>query len=78
MSLVYAGILSGPHNQTVAQGEIIFFNCHAQGTSVVWHVNGSIPYPQSAYEARGFNFTYVTVTPYSRDWLGEENNTVAV
>ena len=78
MSLVFAGILSGPHDQSVAQGDIVYFNCHAQGTSVTWHVNGSVPYPQNTFEARGFHFTYITIIPYSQDQLGEKNNTITV
>lgn len=76
--MLYAGIFSGPRNQTVAPREIVYFNCHAEGTSILWLVNGSVPYPQRDYEAIGFNFTYVEIVPHSHDQLGEENNTIAV
>ena len=77
MSLVYTGILSGPNNQTIAQGEIAYFNCHARGSSVAWYINGSLAGPWSD-EFREFSFTYVILVPHSRSQLGEENNTIHV
>ena len=76
LSLVYTGILSGPRNQTVAPGEIVYFNCHGRGTSIAWYINGSQPDPQS-YRDRGFNFTYMLLD-HSHEPIREENNTITV
>ena len=77
VSFIYTGILSGPNNQIIPQGEIAHFNCHAEGTSVLWYINDSLADPQSE-KFREFNFTYVMIVPHSYNRLGEENNTIAV
>lgn len=75
----HAVILNGPHSQVVSPGEIAIFNCHAQGYSngVYWYINGSDPYPQSTYEAKGFTFIY-TELPRPNNQLREYNYTITV
>ena len=75
----YAVILNGPQTQVVSPGETVVFNCHARGYSnaVYWYINGSDPYPQNAYEARGFTFTHAEL-PRPNAQLREYNNTITV
>ena len=69
--------MTRPMNQIVQPGAVATFNCHARGTNVYWLVDRDDPYPQSDYEARGFNFTYVAI-PRAPNELGEYNNTITV
>ena len=77
LPLLFAVILTGPQNQTVAPGEIVTFNCHARGNSVYWYINGHYADPQVYNEARGFTITNTEI-PRPRDELEEHNNTITV
>ena len=65
-------IISGPEDQVAIPEEIVYFSCHARGTSVSWYVNGHTPVPQEEYRNRGFEFFYEDLNN------GEMNNTAIV
>ena len=69
--------MTGPETQIVAPGEIAYFKCHARGDSVYWYVNGTDPYPEQPYEARGITFNYTEI-PRPSSELEEHNNTIAI
>ena len=56
----------------------MYFNCHANGSSVEWFINNSYPLPRSTYEAKGFTFIDMVITPRAANQLHEENNTIVV
>ena len=71
-------ILTGPHTQIVAPGEIVYFNCHARGDNVYWYINGTdAHHPQSNFVAKGFNFSDFRI-PRPSNELEEHNNTITV
>ena len=65
-------IFSGPDDQVVAPGDLVYFHCHARGTSVKWHINGTIASPKREYEQMGFRFIDRQLPN------GEHNNTIVV
>ena len=67
----------GPETQLVAPGTTVYFHCHARGDSVYWFINARYPYPESQYEERGFNFSYIEI-PRPNGELEEHNNTISV
>ena len=71
----YIVIISGPEDQVVAPGDLAYFHCHASGTSVKWHINGTIASPRSEYERMGFQFIDQQL---SSGPGAEYNNTVAI
>ena len=73
----FTDILSGPLNQTVALGEIVYYSCHARGLSVYWLINNIIPNPE-AYKSRGFTFITEEILAPSSNELGEYNDTLIV
>ena len=64
-------------DQVVESGALVAFTCHARGNDVHMFINGNDPYPQSDYEARGYNFTYIEI-PRPSNELEEHNNTIFV
>ena len=66
--------MSGPHNQVVAPGDIVYFRCHARGSSVscIWHINDTVSSPRRHYNEKGFQFTDQQLS------TGECNDTLMV
>ena len=71
------GIISGPEDLILAGGDVATFNCHAQGDSVYWLIDGRNPQRSEVeYNARGFNFSFQFISHDNA--LDEYNNTVQV
>lgn len=69
-------ILSGPEDQVVAPGDLVYFSCHTWGINFQWYINGSIVFTgdRENYEAQGFEFIDVTLSLTDN----ESNNTIIV